>query len=232
MLYFGDLIQSHGLNTIQIPSDYSQIYNSSLDISCEFQTQTPKCLIISTSDFKVNISKSLVLLHLFLSVFFITTNGNFIFWFSSVPGIWPHFTFSDSTHQLIFISALDLCNKHTILLSLLLFRPYSTTARTVLSKHESDHFAPILKNPQLSFHLAQSLVASMGVYNLSSLPVDVTLNFLPLFSSTPSSSHYRHAVTSKSLPLLFTLPRILVPLSYPHLAALFPACFSSDITSQ
>lgn len=126
MLYFGDLIQSHGLNTIQIPSDYSQIYNSSLDISCEFQTQTPKCLIISISDFKVNISKSLVLLHLFLSVFFITTNGNFILWFSLVPGIWPHFTFPDSTHQLIFISALNLCNKHTILLSLLLFRPYST----------------------------------------------------------------------------------------------------------
>lgn len=52
----------------------------------------------------------------------------------------------------------------------------NTTARTVLLKHESDHFTPVVKNPQLSFHLAQSLVVHKGVYNLSSLPMDLILN--------------------------------------------------------
>lgn len=157
------LIRSHGLNTIQIPSDDSQICNSSLNISSEFQTQTSDCLHASTSaclrGIRLNISPFPVLLPLLLSVFLITTNGNPILCLPFAPQVWLHFIFY-ILMQHVFISTLNLCNKQAPFSVLASFQAtLNTAARMVLSKHESDHFTPILKNPQRSLHLAQSLMA-------------------------------------------------------------------------
>lgn len=115
------LIQSHGLNTIQIPCDDSRIYNSSLDISAEFQTQTSDfshASILWTLRGISNVTSQNLPFspQLLFSVFLITTNNNFILWLSFAPGVWPCSTFSINMAliQLVLTLTLRILNHQAL----------------------------------------------------------------------------------------------------------------------
>lgn len=160
--------------------------------------------------------------------------------------MWPQFTFSISITliQLICISTLNLHNNWvSFCCPCLMVGSTQYSSQKVLLKYASD-FTPIHSSPQLSLHVAQSLMGFKDVYSpssllhesLSSTPITllldpsilVTLTFL-LFLQ-----HKEHPAILGPLLLLLTLPIILSPFGNPQFLFLMSCTFQIKyhITSE